>query len=60
MRFNPIVEYVPAKQLVITDALPRKPLVGRESRINDIELSENIALVEAVQQNWSVTEDRFD
>ena len=60
MRFNPIVEYVPGKQLVIADALSRKPLVGRESRIDDIKLSNDItALVDAVQQNWPVTEDRL-
>ena len=60
MRFNPIVEYVPGKQLVIADALSRKPLVGRESRIDDIELSDDItALVDAVQQNWPLTEDRL-
>ena len=60
MRFNPIVEYVPGKQLVIADALSRKPLVGRESRIDEIELSDDItALVDAVQQNWPVTEDRL-
>ena len=41
MRCNPIVEYVPGKQLVI-------------------ELSDDItALVDAVQQNWPVTEDRL-
>ena len=60
MRFNPIVEYVPGKQLVIADALSRKPLVGRESRIDDIELSDDItALVDAVQQNWPVMENRL-
>ena len=41
MRFNPIVEYVPGKQLVIADALSRKPLVGRESGTDDIELSDD-------------------
>ena len=60
MRFNPIVEYVPGKQLVIADAISRKLLVGRESRIDDIELSDDItALVDAVQQNWPVKEDRL-
>ena len=45
---------------MIANALCRKPLVGRESRINDIELSDDItALVDAVQQNWPVTEDRL-
>jgi len=44
---------------VIADALSRKPLFGRESRIDDIELSDDItALVDAVQQNWPVTADR--
>ena len=60
MRFNPIVENVLGKQLVIADALSRKPLLGRESRIDDTELSDDItALVDAVQQNWPVTEDRL-
>ena len=60
MRFNPIVEYVPGKQLVIADALSRKPLVGGESRINDIKLSDDItAIVDAVQQSWPLTEDRL-
>ena len=60
MRFNPIVEYIPGKQLVIADALSRKLLVGRESRIDDIELSDDITtLVDAVQQNWPLTEDRL-
>ena len=55
LRFNPIVEHVPGKQPVIVDTLPRKPLVGRESRIGDIELSDDMtALVDAVQQNWPV------
>ena len=45
---------------MITDALSSKPLVGRESRIDDIELSDDVAaLVEAVQQNWPVTEVRL-
>ena len=61
IRFNLIVEYVPGKQLVIADALSRKLFVGLESRIDDIELSKYMAaLVEAVQQNWLVTEDRLD
>ena len=60
MRCNPIVEYVSGKQLMIADALSRKPLVERESRIDDIELSNDItALVDVVQQNWAVTEDRL-
>ena len=55
-----IVEYVPGKQHVIADVLSRKPLVGRESRIDDTELPNDIAaLVEAVQQNRPVTEDRL-
>ena len=59
-RFNPIVEYVPGKQLVIADALSRKPLVGCQFGIDDIELSDDItALVDAVQQNRPVTEDRL-
>ena len=61
MRFNPIVEYVPGKQLVIAYALSRKPLVGRESRIDETELSEDIAaLVEVFQTTWPVTESRFN
>jgi len=49
MRFNPIVEYVLGKQLGIADALSRKPLVGRESRIDGIDVSDDItALVDAV------------
>ena len=45
---------------MIADALSRKPLVGRKSRIDDIELSDDITtLVDAVQQNWPVTEDRL-
>ena len=45
---------------MITNALSRKQLVGRESRIDDIELSDDItALVDAVQQTWPVTEDRL-
>ena len=45
---------------MIADALSRKPLVERESRIDDIELSNDItALVDVVQQNWAVTEDRL-
>ena len=35
---------------MIADAVSRKPLVGRESRIDDTELSDDItALVDAVQ-----------
>ena len=60
IRFNRIVEYVHGKQLLIADALSGKPLVGRESRIDVIELSDDItALVDAVLQNWPVTEDRL-
>ena len=45
---------------MIADALSRKLLVGRESRIDGIELSNDITfLVDAVQQNWPVTEDRL-
>jgi len=36
IRYNPIDEYDPGEQLVIADALSRKPLVGRESRIDYI------------------------
>ena len=59
MRFNTIVEYVPGKQLVIADALSRKPLVGRESRIDDIVLSDDIAAHGSCSANWPVTEDRL-
>ena len=38
MRFNPIVEYVPEKELVIAAALSRKPLEACEPRIDDVEL----------------------
>ena len=42
MRYNPIVEYVPGKLLVIADALSRKPLEVREPQKDDIELSEDL------------------
>ena len=58
MCFNLIVEYVPGKELVIGDALSRKPLETCEPRINNVELSDDItAHVEAVQQNWTESED---
>ena len=45
---------------MIADALSRKSVVGRESRIDDIELSDDLTtLVDAVQQNWPVVEDRL-
>ena len=45
---------------MIVDVLSRKPLVGRESRIDDIELPDDItALVDAVQRNSPVTEDHL-
>ena len=60
MRFNPVVEYVPGKQLVIADALSRKPLQSRDHHDDELELSDDIeAHIEAVQQSWPVTTDRL-
>ena len=59
MRFNPVVEYVPGKQLVIADALSRKPLQSCDHHDDELELSDDIeAHIEAVQQSWPVTIDR--
>ena len=45
---------------MIAYTLSRKSLVGRESRIDDTELSDDItALLDAFQQNWPETEDRL-
>ena len=60
MRYNPIVEYVPGKLLVIADALSRKQLEVRESQKDDIELSDDVAAyVDAIERGWPATKDRL-
>ena len=60
MRYNPIVEYVPGKLLVIADALSRKPLEVREPQKDDIELSDDVAAyVDAIERGWPATKDRL-
>ena len=60
MWYNPIVEYVPGKLLVIADALSRKPLELREPHKDDIELSDDVAAyVDAIERGWPATKDRL-
>ena len=60
MRYNPIVEGVPGKLLVIADALSRKPLEVREPQKDDIELSDDVAAyVDAIERGWLATKDRL-
>ena len=60
MRYNPIVEYVPGKLLVIAHALSRKPLEVRETQKDNIELSDDVvAYVDAIERVWPATKDRL-
>ncbi len=57
MRFNPEPVYVPGKQLVIADALSRKP--QSVPRLDDIALADEVeAHVDAIKAMWSATSER--
>ncbi len=58
MRFNPTVQHVPGKDLVVADALSRKPIPLRSE---DTELSEEVeAYVDAVTADWPVSQSKLD
>ena len=55
MRCNPEAQYVPGKQLVVTDTLSRAPQPGEISEI-EWEIDADIA---AVEQGWPLTSQRL-
>lgn len=58
MRFNADVKHVPGKNLVIADALSRKPL---QHTVADQELKEVVQeYVDAVHDSWPITSNRLD
>ncbi len=57
MRFNPVVQYVPGKEQVVSDAMSRKPL---PCQVDDIELSEEVgAHVSSMQRGWPASPGRL-
>jgi len=57
LRFNPAVEHVPGKTLLIADALSRSPLPHNDK---DVERAEEIeAHVDAIQSLWPVSSEKL-
>jgi transposase InsO family protein len=57
MRFNPVVKHVPGKELVIADALSRKPL---PLTLPDVQKAEEVEeFVDYVQASWPASDKRL-
>ena len=58
MRFNANAEYTPGKNLVVTDALSRSPLIGHESEARELEADIKVH-VDAIRATWPVADEKL-
>ena len=59
MRYNPVAEHVPGKQLIIADTLSRHPIPQQDMAAVDLCQQVHV-YVNSVTQHWPVSHDRLE